>query len=433
MSVASPPRYYFESSLTRDQLIDRFNSVRAFTDKLCEPLETEDYVVQSMEDASPARWHIAHTTWFFETFFLQAADPQYRPLHPQYAFLFNSYYAQAGKRYPRPRRGLITRPTVQQVFEYRKSINEAVNESLATLNEEAWQRWASVVEIGIHHEQQHQELLLTDLKHALSFNPLYPAYKEVGTAPHSSVETLKWTNYEGGIYGFGHPADSFCYDNETPRHQRLLYPFQIADRLVTNGEYLQFIEDGGYQTEPLWLSDGFAAAGRESWNFPLYWVRKEEDWYQFTLNGLQKLDPDEPVSHVSYYEADAYASWLGARLATEFEWELAARSSQPATGNFVEDGHLHPLAADSGTDSRQFFGDLWEWTASPYTGYPGFQAMKGALGEYNGKFMSGQMVLRGGSCGSSQSHIRPTYRNFFYPSARWQFTGIRLAKDASSH
>lgn len=383
-----------------------------------------------MEDASPTRWHLAHTTWFFETFVLARAVSDYRSPHPQYAYLFNSYYVRAGERYPRPQRGLITRPTVKDVYQYRRYVSEKVEELILNAGSERLRPLLPLIEIGNHHEQQHQELILTDIKHALSFNPLHPTYIEVeeGFTDRSEI-SMNWPSWSGGLVEIGHSGDGFCYDNELPRHRVFLNPFRLSSRLVTNREYIEFIRDGGYETQTLWLSDGWNERQRGNWTVPLYWQQADGEWYSFTLNGFRRIVPEEPVVHVSFYEADAYARWAGARLPREEEWEHAA-SGESVEGHFVENRHFHPLPARPASGSlSQAFGDLWEWTASPYVGYPGYVPAPGALGEYNGKFMSNQMVLRGGSCLTPASHIRSTYRNFFYPTARWQATGIRLAKE----
>lgn len=417
------------------ELAARYRDVRGWTESLCRSLEPEDYVVQSMPDASPAKWHLAHTTWFFETFILQPATPDYAAFDPQFGFLFNSYYNAVGDRHPRPKRGLLTRPTVEEVYSYREQIDEAM---LALLQAELDDARRAVVEIGLNHEQQHQELLLTDLKHLFSQNPLRPAYRqtdETQFAPSPTPPDLQWTAQPEDLYDLGHAGGRFCYDNETPRHQVFLQEFELASRLVTNAEYLRFIEDGGYRRSELWLSDGWDTACRNGWEAPLYWERRKDDWWSFTLQGMQPLDAFAPVCHVSFYEADAYARWAGARLPRESEWETIA-ASVPVAGNLLESERFQPVCAalpPAAEGCQQMFGDVWEWTASPYAPYPGYRPPQGALGEYNGKFMCNQMVLRGGSCATATSHIRPTYRNFFYPDARWQFSGIRLALDSQNH
>ncbi|MEX0702079.1 MAG: ergothioneine biosynthesis protein EgtB [Planctomycetales bacterium] len=417
-------------------LAGRYRSVRGMTERLCGPLEPEDCVVQSMPDASPVKWHLAHTTWFFEQFVLAAAVPGYRPFRPEFGFLFNSYYDAVGERHPRPRRGLLTRPTLREVLEYRAAIDRAMGDLRET---GASGEFAPVIEIGLHHEQQHQELLLTDVKHLFAQNPLRPAYAPDRLvpdeqAPRATGRALPhtWIEFKGGVRAIGHAGPGFAYDNESPRHEALLRPFRLAARPVTCGEYLAFIDDGGYARPELWLFDGWDAVRGAGWQAPLYWERGEAGgWRIFTLAGTRDLDPREPVCHVSFYEADAFARWAGARLPTETEWEIAAADA-PIAGNFVEDERYRPAPTAgpaSAASPQQLFGDCWEWTASPYTAYPGYRAPAGALGEYNGKFMCNQMVLRGGSCATSQTHIRATYRNFFHPPARWQFSGIRLALD----
>ena len=414
-------------------LQDAFQRVRQQTTALVAPLEVEDQVAQSMPDASPAKWHLAHTSWFFETFVLGRKECDYSPARPEYRELFNSYYLGVGPRHSRPERGLLSRPTVAEIGAYRRTVDEAMLEAFAAgLAPEA----AELTTLGIHHEQQHQELLLTDLKHLFSKNPLKPAYRKEPDAPRESAPTppLRFLSFPGGALPFGHDGSGFAFDNETPRHTRLIEPFRLASRLVTNGEYLEFIEEGGYRDASLWLSDGWEARVAGGWEAPLYWERGEGAWREFTLAGLAPLAPETPVSHVSYFEADAFARWREARLPTEFEWEAAA-AGRPLEGSFVENGRLHPAPAPAdgarpgSPDPVQLFGDAWEWTASAYLPYPRYRPAAGAVGEYNGKFMSGQMVLRGGSCLTPASHLRATYRNFFRPDARWQAAGIRIARD----
>jgi len=419
-----------ENRNVRKYLSDHFISVRSFTELLCKPLETEDFVIQSMPDASPAKWHLAHTSWFFEAFVLHKANPEYKSIHPLYNYLFNSYYIQVGERWFRPNRGILSRPTVKEVFEYRNYVDEHVTNFIENCSDQIFNEFAPVIEIGLNHEQQHQELLLTDIKHMLSFNPLRPVYSEREIISTNNINSLNWIKFNEGVFETGFEGESFCYDNETPVHKEFINAFSLADRLVTNKDYLEFIVDGGYETPTLWLSDGWATVESEKWKSPLYWEKKDGEWYNFTLNGFRKVNPDEPVCHISLYEADAFASWKGYRLPTEAEWEVAA-SLLNIEGNFVDDKLFHPspLNQSESNNIKQMFGDVWEWTRSAYLPYPGYKTLPGALGEYNGKFMSGQMVLRGGSCATSKSHIRKTYRNFFPPHARWQFTGIRLAKD----
>ncbi len=500
---------------TATEALVRYEEVRRRTLELCAPLEIEDYVAQSMVEASPVRWHIAHTTWFFEQFLLGPHASGYRVFHPDHGFLFNSYYNAVGERTPRGERGLLTRPTVREIRDYRRHVDLAVRSFLEDPGKVS-ERAREILELGLNHEQQHQELILTDLKHLLSLNPLRPAYR-ADAAPYSSAYRMggmaehsahrgnggperplldpgpvRWIRFEAGPVWIGHDGSGFAFDNEGPRHQTWLAPFELADRPVTNREFLAFIEDGGYRRPELWLDDGWSQVRKGLWRAPLYWEmdpdettwdeanrgeanRDESDrggssrgeairhkaqpdeserhqprraeWSSdeagrcrvFTLAGLLPINLDEPVCHVSFYEADAFARWAGARLPLESEWETACRAGSPApgtqapTGNFAETGRFHPEPCSPiGSGAlRQMLGDVWEWTASPYAPYPGFHPVPGALGEYNGKFMLNQIVLRGGSCATPESHIRPTYRNFFYPEARWQFTGLRLARDAS--
>jgi ergothioneine biosynthesis protein EgtB len=412
-------------------LAAQYRAVRQATEALCEPLAVEDYVLQSMPDASPAKWHLAHTAWFFETFVLSPHRAGYRPFHPQFAVLFNSYYNAVGPRWPRPQRGLLSRPTVAEVYRYRAYVDEQMAALFEPAPADVLRRVADVVVLGLNHEQQHQELLLTDLKHALAANPLQPVYRE--TAPQGGKPpALEWHTFPAGVVWLGHDGDGFAFDNESPRHRAFLEGFRLANRLVTNGEYLAFIEDGGYERPELWLSDGWAARQVHGWTAPLYGEREGGDWTTMTLAGPRPVDAGEPVCHVSYYEADAFARWAGARLPTEAEWETVA-ATVPVAGHFAEAGHYHPAAAVAADDRGpiyQLYGDVWQWTASPYVAYPGYAPPAGALGEYNGKFMCNQMVLRGASCATPRSHARRSYRNFFPPEARWQFTGIRLARDS---
>jgi ergothioneine biosynthesis protein EgtB len=418
----------------RHTLLERYHAVRAFTEQLCRPLEIEDYVVQSMPDVSPTKWHIAHTSWFFETFILQPTISNYASLHPQYNYLFNSYYNTVGTRHCRPKRGLISRPTVQEVFTYRHYVDEHMHNLLEQCDDGQLEHIAPIITLGIHHEQQHQELMVTDIKHVLSCNPLHPVYRERTPQTVSAVPPLEWISYPEGIVQVGYAGNDFYYDNEGPRHRQFVEPYQLASRLTTNGEYIAFIEDGGYKNPLLWLSNGWNTVQSEEWEAPLYWEKQDGRWFAMDLNGFHEVDPNEPVCHVSYYEADAYARWANARLATEVEWEVAAQN-MPITGNFVESEQFHPVALQQQTANgtitqpQQMYGDVWEWTQSAYLGYPGYKPAPGAIGEYNGKFMCNQFVLRGGSCATSITHIRPTYRNFFPPDARWQFMGIRLARE----
>ncbi len=429
------------------KLATRYVAVREMTERLAAPLSAEDCMLQSMPDASPTKWHLAHTSWFFETFILAPHAADYRPLDPQYTFLYNSYYKQLGAHPLRCARGLVSRPTLQQVYAYRRHVDE----HMSRLLQAGWiaPEIAALVELGLNHEQQHQELIVTDIKHALWSQPLRPAYIERRPQDYPYPVQFEFFNVLGGLEWIGHAGDGFAFDNETPRHQVYLREFRIGSRLVTNGEYLEFMRDGGYSKPQLWLSDGWDAVIANEWRAPLYWepqrTAKREDsarfgdpddeWRIFTLAGWREIDPHEPVCHISYYEADAYARWAGARLPTEPEWEVEA-NRVAMNGNFLEGERFHPQPAPPASlvpvgKPAQMFGDLWEWTSSAYLGYPGYRPSGGALGEYNGKFMSGQMVLRGGSCATPRSHIRATYRNFFPPHARWQFTGIRLANDCA--
>lgn len=410
----------------------RYDEVRDATEQLTLPLEIEDFVIQAMENTSPTKWHLAHTSWFFETFILKKAIDDFDSLHPQYSYIFNSYYVQTGDPHCRDKRGNLSRPTVKKVFEYRKYVDQKMHEFIEGLSDEGLEEWLPVIEVGLHHEQQHQELMVTDLKYMFGQNPLYPIYIETRRPKIESLPEINWISFDEGLYSVGHEGGSFGYDNEFPAHKTYLQDFEIADRLITNGEFIEFIEDGGYKDPKWWLDEGFATVKEEEWEWPLYWVKRNGEWYHFTLSGLEKLDPNEPVCHVSYFEADAYARWAGFRLPTEEEWEVAARDV-PLEGNFVEKEHYHPASVKAEKEGlKQMFGDVWQWTKSSYTAYPGFEPFPGKLGEYNGKFMVNQYVLRGGSCATPESHFRRTYRNFFHTDARWQFTGIRLAKDVVS-
>ena len=480
-------------------LAERFRTVRALTEALCDGLETEDFVVQSMADVSPAKWHLAHTTWFWETFVLvphAAGAPGGYALHdPRYPFLFNSYYVQAGPRHCRAQRGYLSRPTVREVFAYRAHVDAAMSAFLDGFDEAEHAEVAEIVEVGLHHEQQHQELMLTDLKHVFSVNPLRPVYRARLAEAAAEAAPLRWRRFPAGIAHIGATgagataAERFHFDNEGPRHRQFVEAFEIADRLVTAGEVAAFVADGGYARPELWLSAGFASAQAEGWQHPFYWEPDDRPgggagcgWKQFTLAGERPVDPHEPAVHLSYFEADAVARWMdvsgrhaGARLPSEFEWEVAAATADPSAGpgpalaagtlaapsppglvspsrsGFVEGGHLHPAPvrrpADASGDGasgdgasgdgapaaalpalRQMFGEVWQWTHSQYTPYPGYRPVPGALGEYNGKFMANQFVLRGASVATSRTHARATYRNFFPPEVTWQFTGLRLAR-----
>ena len=415
----------------RADLLDRYDAMRGATRSLVEGLSAEDCTVQSMTWASPIKWHLAHTSWFFETFILERAVGDFRPFDPAYRVLFNSYYNTIGEQYSRPDRGLLTRPGLDRVLEYRDHVDREIHGCFADAERtSARVDLERLVEVGIQHEQQHQELILTDLKHLLSINPLHPVYRECAEPPAVTPARLSWVAYTDGVHHVGHEGGGFHFDNEAPSHPVLLAAFELASRPVTSAEYLEFIEAGGYRNPELWLSDGWDTVRRQGWEAPAYWLRTGDRRTVFTLAGLRDLRLDEPVCHVSYYEADAYARWKGVRLPTEAEWEVAASSAE-ARGNFVEDGFFHPVPAEEtpATGPAQMLGNVWEWTQSPYAAYPGYRPPEGALGEYNGKFMCNQFVLRGGSCATPRSHIRATYRNFFYPDARWQFSGIRLARD----
>jgi ergothioneine biosynthesis protein EgtB len=431
--MTASPALKAVSATPRERYLESFRNVRRLTEELCRPLAVEDYVVQSMPDASPAKWHLAHTNWFFETFLLGPTDPSYRSPDPLYTYLFNSYYVQVGERFSRPERGLLSRPTVEQVYEYRAHVDRCMTAFFERADDAVIERLAPVIELGLHHEQQHQELILTDIKHMLSVNPLRPAYRSSPSHRTASAAPPehRWLSFDEGLYAIGHDGDSFAFDNESPRHQLFVHAFRIGSRLITNSEYQRFIDDGGYRRPELWLSDGSKVAEAQGWTAPAYWTHDHKQPKHFTLHGLRELDPNEPVCHVSYYEADAFARWAGARLPTEAEWEVAA-VTVPVEGRFSDSEYLHPAPAAASEPGQltQMFGDAWEWTQSPYVPYPGFRPASGAIGEYNGKFMCNQMVLRGGSCATPSGHIRPTYRNFFPPEARWQFSGIRLAEDA---
>ena len=402
--------------------LEKYRRVRQQTEKLCQPLAIDDYQLQSMPDCSPPKWHLAHTTWFFETFLLAVNNPSYHPFHPRFNFLFNSYYESVGERWPRPARGLLSRPTVEEVFAYRRAIDDRIHEWLDPLSESSLESIEPGLELGLNHEQQHQELLLTDIKHAFSINPLRPVFMVSDSGECLTDQGLHWLTFPAGVRQIGHTGASFGFDNESPPHPVYVPSFQISSHLITNREFLAFIDDDGYRRPEVWLADGWTMCRRLGWSAPLYWERDDGSWRQFTLGGMQSLSLEEPVCHISYYEAEAFARWAGARLPTEAEWETAALGEN-VSGNFLDSGRFHPAR------SRGFFGNVWVWTASPYVAYPGYHPAAGALGEYNGKFMCNQMVLRGGSCATPADHIRPTYRNFFPPDARWQFSGIRLARD----
>jgi len=409
-------------TVSTEDALARFMRVRRQTLALCEGLSGEDMQVQSMPDASPGKWHLAHTTWFFEQFVL-GHDPAYRSPNPEWHYLLNSYYETVGPMHARPQRGLLSRPSLDEIRDYRERVDDAIGERLARGVDATL---ATRIELGLQHEQQHQELLLTDIKHAFWCNPLQPAYRDAPIRHESRTSPMRFLPGRQGPVDIGDEGDGFAYDNETPRHTTWLSAHALANRLVTNAEYLAFVRDGGYQEASLWLSDGWARVQREGWQRPLYW--QEDLSSEFTLAGVRALDPHAPVCHISYFEADAFARWAGARLPTEAEWEDAA-SRLPINGNFQDSQRFHPTAVTSGDGLLQMYGDVWEWTGSPYVSYPGFKPLPGALGEYNGKFMNGQWVLRGGSCATPRDHIRASYRNFFPPHARWQFAGIRLGQN----
>lgn len=404
--------------------VDLFREVRDRTEELSAPLSAEDQVVQSMPDASPTKWHRGHTTWFFEEFVLSRWAAPYEPVDPRFRYLFNSYYEAVGPRQPRPRRGMITRPSVTEVGDYRRAVDDRVVDLLDSNDDPDL---LTTVELGRNHEQQHQELLLMDAKHMLWQNPYRPAYlPDTATAPLATPKPIAWVEHRGGLCEIGHSGSGFAYDNEGPRHRRFLEPFQLADRLVTAGEWLEFMQDGGYSRADLWLSDGWAHINTEGWDCPDYWDKIDDTWHVFTLSGMVPVDPAAPVVHVSYYEADAFARWAGARLPLESEWEVVA-ATQPAPQSA---GALHPRARDNeATGVAQLYGEVWQWTASPYTPYPGFRTAPGAVGEYNGKFMVDQQVLRGSASITPAGHARLTYRNFFPTRSRWAFSGVRLARD----
>lgn len=406
-------------------LLEQYMDVRQTSMRLCAPLSIEDHSLQSMPDASPAKWHLAHTTWFFETFLLTPNLPGYKSVHQAFRNLFNSYYEAIGDRPLRALRHILSRPSLAEVHSYRAAVDDAMGE---LLRRDPASEIRDLILLGVNHEQQHQELIVTDVKHGLWTNPLRPAYREPGTKREDrfSASPIHWHRFDGGLYSIGSDGDEFFFDNEGPRHQVYLEPFRLASRLITNREYLEFIDSGAYSQAELWLSEGWDCIRLNRWNAPLYWERRPDGWWHYAIEGMQPIDLGAPVCHVSHFEADAFARWAGARLSTEFEWEVAAQDSD-VQGNFLESEALQPLTPTTSDSLQQMFGDLWEWTGSAYLGYPGFQPAAGAVGEYNGKFMCNQMVLRGGSCATPRSHIRATYRNFFPPYARWQFMGIRLA------
>ncbi len=423
MTRLAPP----DRSTPAAALVTAYHAVRAASERLCDPLVTEDYVVQSMPDVSPAKWHVAHTTWFFEQFVLTPHAAGYVPFDPAFTFLFNSYYVTVGDRHCRQNRGQLSRPTVADVYAYRRHVDAAMTALLTDLSPAVAEQLRPLMDIGLNHEQQHQELMLTDVKHVFWVNPLRPAYRPAAPPVGVDAVPMRWVKFDGGLHDVGHAGDGFAFDNESPRHRVYLEPFELGSRLVTNGEYKRFMADGGYARADCWLSAGLATAKAEDWRSPLYWIEQGGQWWNHTLTGLRPVVDAEPVCHLSYFEADAFARWAGARLPTEAEWEVAS-DTVPLTGRFVEHGDGHPAPATAADGLQQMFGDVWQWTASAYLGYPGFRPPPGALGEYNGKFMCNQFVLRGASVATPASHVRRTYRNFFPPDARWQFTGLRLAR-----
>ena len=412
--------------------VRRYDTVRALTERLCRPLVTEDYVVQSMPDVSPTKWHLAHTSWFFETFLLKPHGHDYAEFDPHFGYLFNSYYNTVGDRHCRQNRGQLSRPTVQDVYAYRAHVDRDMRRLLADADAGLHATLAPLLDIGLHHEQQHQELMLTDVKHVFWVNPMRPAYERREIAAPRQSPPARWVPFAAGLHEIGHDGAGFAFDNESPRHRVYVPGFELASRLVTNGEYKRFIDDGGYRRPEFWLSAGWATVNAEAWQAPLYWIEQNGQWLNHSMSGLRPVADNEPVCHVSLFEADAFARWAGARLPTEVEWEVASAGLDPTAGTFVEGETFHPAVAnpDAAEHLQQMFGDVWQWTASAYLAFPGYRPPSGALGEYNGKFMCNQFVLRGGSVATSRTHIRRTYRNFFPPDARWQFTGFRLARDA---
>jgi ergothioneine biosynthesis protein EgtB len=431
MASAAPGTHTgHDTTLSQHAAAGRFTQVRDATTRLAAPLSAEDCALQSMPDASPVKWHLAHTTWFFETFVLERFEPRFAPFAPAFRMLFNSYYNAVGPKHPRPERGLLSRPSLDEVRAYRTNVDERVQQLLSRAP--AATELVALVELGVQHEQQHQELILTDVKHLLGSQPLQPAYSPSWPLANVAARARGWVDFPEGLREIGHPGEGFHFDNEAPRHRVWLDAFSMATSLVTHGEVLAFVEDGGYRRPELWLAAGWDAVRSQGWEAPLYWRRHEGAWQTFTLHGPAPLDPHTPACHLSFYEAEAFARWAGARLPTEAEWEVASGRAA-GKGNFVESGMLHPVASSEALPAgslAQMFGDAWEWTRSDYAPYPGFRPAAGAVGEYNGKFMCNQYVLRGGSCVTPRGHVRPTYRNFFPAHARWQFSGLRLARDA---
>ncbi len=421
----------FVVSQSTEPLVEYYNRVRQDSLNICEPLEVEDYNIQTMPEVSPPKWHLAHTSWFFETFLLKPYFTHYPVFNSKFEYLFNSYYEQVGTFHPRTKRGILSRPTVGTIFEYRIHVDNYMNKLIGTQAVKNKQSIIDKIILGLNHEQQHQELLYTDILHIFASNPLQPQYRD--SIPNQLSDTakiadIKWISFEESLSEYGFSEYGFHYDNEKPLHKYITSKFKIASRLVTNSEYLEFITDGGYQSSQYWLSDAWKVIKTENWQQPLYWQLQDSQWFEMTLSGLQLLEMDAPVAHISYYEADAYANWCNKRLPTEYEWERAANTI-PINGNLRDSGYCQPVAAKNTAGIQQMYGDVWEWTKSPYVAYPGFKVESGAIGEYNGKFMSSQMVLKGGSCVTPVEHIRRSYRNFFYPYDRWQFSGIRLAVD----
>jgi ergothioneine biosynthesis protein EgtB len=419
--------------MNRSELYEQYQTVRATTEKLIAPLEKEDTVVQPILDVSPPKWHLGHTAWFFETFLLEPSLQKYRVFHPKYTFLFNSYYDHVGERVDRPKRGFLSRPTLEEILTYRHAVDKAMGELIDQCPKNKWLSIHDLIELGLNHEQQHQELLLTDIKYILGHNPLFPAYtKQPKSQPPQNPVKHEFVMCRGGVFTVGHAGAGFHYDNECPNHEVLLQDFALQNQLVTNGDFLAFVQDGGYTDFRHWLSDGWDTLQQHQWQAPEYWVKDEGQWYEYTLYGLEPLNLRAPVCHISFYEAEAYASWSGKRLPTEAEWEVAANRHQTTDGptpNLLECDTFHPeaLKPDENSHLHQLIGDVWEWTSSSYLPYPGYRHTSDALGEYNGKFMINQMVLKGGSCVTPLSHIRLSYRNFFHADKRWQFTGLRLA------